>query len=58
MLMYTLENDRCDSIRKENGIWHFSRVGEPTIFNNYEDAVNAISEIEKQGHYVGDVKIY
>lgn len=55
--MYTLENSRCDCIRKENGKWGFYRDIPEAEFNTYEEAEEAIMEIKEQGIYVGDIEI-
>lgn len=55
--MYTLENARCDVIRKENGEWGFFRSGEKAEFETYSEAKTAYREMEQQGKYTNDIVI-
>lgn len=55
--MYTLENDSCDVIRKENGLWGFYRGGEKAEFESYSEAESAKLEMKRQGKNMYGVRI-
>lgn len=55
--MYTLENDRCDCIRKENGEWGFFRSGGKTEFETYDEVRAAYLEIKQQYKHITDIVI-
>lgn len=55
--MYTLENDRCDVIRKENGEWGFFRSGEKAEFESYDEVRAAYLEMKQQGKHINDIVI-
>ena len=56
-ISYTLENDRCDILRKENGKWGCFRTGNKTEFLTYEGALEAKLEMEAQGLNISNIQI-
>ena len=55
--MFTLENKKCDCIRKEKEKWGFYRNLPRAEFGTIEDAQTAIKEMENQGLLTDDIEI-